>query len=455
MKKTVFILLFALILSGFAQCQTTAFALADPPAIAGETAILIDAKTGVILYEKSKDVLREPASTTKMMTCLLALENLPLDKVLTIDAESPFTGGSRIYVIEGEELTVEQLLYAMMLESANDTAVALAIAISGSVDEFTSLMNERARELGAKNPSFKNPNGLSLEGHLASAYDLALIAQEAMSIPEFRKIVSTVQYTIPQTNKQPAREYIHTTNRLIYDEETKVSVKGVMTPVKYKGATGVKTGYTPQAGGTLVASAERDGTELIAVVLASTDMGRFADCISLLDFGFDNFYTYKAIDSNIKLDDIEIKRGAVRYTDVKIAEDRYITLPKEASLSLITTKVVVDEGLTAPIEAGRTVGKIEVYEGGKLIEEVPVIAVTAVPEGGFLSRFGIEDSLAKYIYTGAFIAAGVLVLIIAVYIGLKIRRESKRRARRAKRAMEIAKEMERKRKDMEQRRWPY
>ena len=457
MKKAVLILIFMLIITVITTGarQTPAFALTSPPELTGETAVLIDTKTGDVLFDKNKDALREPASTTKIMTALLTLENLPLDKVLTIDAESPFTGGSRIYIVEGEELTVEQLLYALLLESANDTAVALAIAISGSVQEFVMLMNDRARELGAKNPRFENPNGLHSPGHFISAYDLALIAREAMKNQDFRKIVSTVNYTIPETNKQPERAYIHNTNRLLSDSETKVSVKGVMTPVKYEGVTGVKTGYTPQAGGTLVASAERDGTELIAVVLASTDMGRFADCISLLDYGFDNFYTYKAVDSNAKLEDIPVKRGVERFTDAMILDDRYITLPREASLSLITTKVVIDEDLTAPVEAGQIVGRIEIYEGGDMIGEVPVAAVTEVAEGGFLTRLGIDESVSEIVRKALFILTGFIGFLLIVYIVLKIRRERRRKAKRASRALEIAKEREQKRREAEQRRWPY
>ena len=239
MKKLLIVLIF-IIAAGLPQ--TPAFAAGDPPDIIAEAAILINAETGDILYEKNSGRLFEPASTTKIMTCLLALEKLSLDQVLTIDALSPFTGGSRIFIIEGEELTVEQLLYALMLESANDTGAALAIAISGSIEEFAALMNERAGQLGAHNPSFRNPHGLHEIGHLVTAYDLAMIAKEAMKNQDFRKIVSTVQYTIPPTNKQPeAREYIFTTNRLLYDSETKVPVKGVMTPVKYEGAIGIKT----------------------------------------------------------------------------------------------------------------------------------------------------------------------------------------------------------------------
>ena len=453
MKRIVFISISVLITLWF--LQTASYALTDPPEITAESAILIDAVTGDILYEKDKDAYKEPASTTKMITCLLALENLPLDKVVTVDSEAPFTDGSRIYLVEGEEITVEQLLYALMLESANDTAVALAKEISGSVEAFADLMNSRARELGAIKPSFKNPNGLHLEGHYATAYDLAMIAKGAMQNPEFRKIVSTVSYTIPATNKQPERGYIYTTNRLLYDAATKVPVRGIMTPAKYEGAIGIKTGYTSQAGGCLVAGAERDGTELIAVVLKSTDLGRFGDAIALLDFGFENYYTYKAVDKNTKVEDVKVSRGSVNYVPAKIEEDRYITLPTEASPSLVTTETVMDGNVTAPVSAGQKLGKIEIYEGGDIIGEVAVLAEQDIPGGMFLSRFGVEDSVSKAIYRYAATFAGAIVLLIVLYTALRVRYKLRRRAMRAKRAMEIAREREKKQLNREQRRWPY
>ena len=456
MKKIVFVLIFTLIISGMPVfLQTPSFAITAPPEITAETAILIDAKTGQILYEKNKDALREPASTTKVMTCLLVLEHLPLDKVITIDAISPFTGGSRIFVIEGEELTVEQLLYALMLESANDAAVALAIAISGSVEAFCDLMNQRARELGAKNSSYKNPSGLHSAGHFASAYDLAVVAQHAMQNRKFRQIVSTVQYTIPATNKQPERPYIHNTNRMLFDQATRVPVRGVMRPAKYEGVTGIKTGFTPQAGASLVSSAERDGTELIAVVLATTDSARFGESIALLDFGFENFYTHKAVDSNTQVDDVSVIRGAFNNVAVRILEDRYITLPREASTALISTQIVMDENVTAPVEAGQVLGRVEIYEGSDLIGEVAVVAANDVEEGMFLSRFGIEDSTSKTIIRYAIIAGSVIGAILLLYLIVTVSYALRRRARRRARALQIAMERIQKQREMEQRRWPY
>jgi len=453
MKKIALVLILCIAV-GLSPAAVLGFS--SNPEIVGESAVLIDATTGEILFEKDMNGSFEPASTTKILTCLLALENLPLDQVLVIDPVSPFAGGSKIFIIEDEELTVEQLLYALMLYSANDAAEALAIAISGSIEGFAALMNERARELGALGTNFINPSGLHAPGHVSTAYDLAMITKEAMKNPDFRQLVSTIRYTIPETNKQPDREYIYNTNRLLWDDDTRVSVRGIMTPTKYTGVTGVKTGFTPQAGASLVSSARRDGTELIAVVLASTELGRFGDSIGLLDYGFDNFFTYKAVDSgDIHLEDVRVSRGAVSYVPVEINEDKYITLPKEASLSLVTTELVLDEIIVAPVSTGQQLGKLLIYEGPEIIGEIPVFASSDVAEGMFLSRFGIEDRVSASLIKWGSIIGGVLFLLVLAYLALLIRYKIRRKALREKKARQIAMERQRLHSDRRQREWPY
>ena len=220
-KKTITITLIILLLINL--MPLVSFAASEPPDIIGETAIVIDAKTGQVLYNKNMHDQRYPASTTKLITALLAIENLDLSKTVTIDAETPFTEGSRIYLLEGENVTVEQLLYALMLESANDAAVALGKEIAGTVPAFAEMMNRKAIELGAKNTNFVNPNGLHDDNHLSTAYDLAMIAKEAMKNEKIRELVTTYRYVIPATNKQETR-YLYNTNRLLYDEKPKYTL---------------------------------------------------------------------------------------------------------------------------------------------------------------------------------------------------------------------------------------
>lgn len=444
MKKAITLIL--LILVALNAVPLVSYGADNPPEIIAETAVVIDAKTGQILYDKNMHEQREPASTTKVITALLALENLDLGKIVTIDAETPFTGGSRIYLLEDERISVERLMYALLLESANDAAVALAKEIAGSVPAFAEMMNKKAAELGALHTNFVNPHGLHEEGHLSTAYDLAMIAREAMKNEEFRKLVLTYRYEIPATNKQPER-YMYNTNRLIYDEVTKVVVNGVKRPAKYEGATGIKTGYTPQAGGCLVAGAVRGDTELISVVMKSTDAGRFADSIALLDYAFDHYKTVKAVDSGMILGEIPVKRGSVQRVQVAAATEAYATLPVEASSSLLTTKVQLEENVRAPVAKGQKVGVVEVFADGLLIGTVDAVTTDGIPEGGVLSIVGISDETAKVIERTFASILIAIVLLFAAYVALKRRQIKRRKQRRLERAMRYRQMEERQRFD--------
>lgn len=428
------------------------FAAAAVPEIIGEAGILIDGRTGQVLYTKNENAKLEPASTTKMITCLLALENLELDHVMTIDDETPFTEGSRIYLLEGEQITVEDVLYALMLESANDAAVALAKEIAGNTDDFAVMMNERAKELGATNTNFLNPNGLHLDGHVSTVQDLAMIAKGCMENEMFRKLCSTYYHYIPATNRQDER-HMYSTNRLLYDEKTKIPVNGVNIPAKYDGIVGIKTGYTSHAGGCLVAGAERDGTFLIAVVMKSTDLGRFGDCVAMLDYGFASYHTVQAADAAADLGTAQVKRGAVREVDIHLKDNAYATLPIEASGSVLRTELKLPEKIEAPIQKNQEVGTLEVYEGSNLISSVPVLADQAVGKGTLLSAVGIENKTAYVIYAVLGILALLIIAATVSCIILKRKRARQRRERRELRALEIAKKRSEREKDIAKRDW--
>lgn len=432
---------FAAMLAVFFVCSATNFSYGATaePVIAGASGILIDATTGKILYEKEANVQRYPASTTKIMTALLALENLDLNKVVTVDAETPYTEGSRMYLVEGEQITVEQILYGMMTESANDAAVALGKEVSGSIEKFARLMNKRAKELGAKNTNFVTPNGLHDDAHMTTAYDLAMIAKYAMTNEKFRDLVTTYRFILPQTNKQETR-YMYNTNRMLYDEKTKVIVNGISRGCKYEGVTGIKTGYTSHAGGCLVASAKRGDTELIAVTLASTDKGRFADCITLLDYGFANYKTVCSMDAGAELGKIKVKRGAVNRVKVALDKGAATTLPVEASPSVVSAKVVLDDSISAPVKKGDKAGVVQLYEGDTLLAEYDAIAATSVKKGGPLSIFGIPDRMAKIIGFVALILLGIFILLFGTYIAMKRRQMRIRRQRRLERQKRIQQE---------------
>ncbi len=435
MKKLLSILL---IIAVMLSVPVFSYGTTETPALIGETAILMDMTTGKILYEKNANDTRYPASCTKIMTALLALENLDVNKTVTVDDKTPYeVEGSHIALVPGEQLTVDQLLHAMMTESANDCALVLGKEISGTTEDFAALMNQRAKELGAKNTNFVNPNGLHNDAHVSTAYDLAMIARYAMTNPEtsqsFRELVTTYKYYIAPTNKQPER-FLYNTNRLLYDTVNKVVVNGEKRVFKYDGVTGVKTGYTSHAGGCLVASAERNGTELLAVVMKSTDPGRFADCMALMDWGFANFKTVPALTAGKDLGETKVKKGSVNQVQAVLAEDVSVTLPAEASENVISTKVLLDETVNAPVEKGQTIGTVEIYEGDNLVTTVGAVAAKTVTEGGLLSYVGIPDKTAKKI--GLTVLAVFLVLIawLVIYIMIKRRQVRLRRERRRLRA---------------------
>lgn len=420
---------------------SSVFAETEVPDIVAETGVIIDARTGVVLYNKQMDKQEEPASTTKMITGLLAMEKLDLNQVVTIDEETPFTKGSRIYLLEGEQITVENLLYALFLESANDSAVALAKEMGGTVENFADMMNERAKELGAKNTNFINPNGLHSDGHLTTAYDLAMIAKGAMQNETFRQYVSTYQHTVPATNKQDTR-YFYNTNRLLYDTKTKVSANGVLRAAKYEGAIGIKTGYTTEAGGCLVSGAERNGTELISVVMKSTDGGRFGDSIALLDWGFANYKTVKTAEQGSDLGSIKVTHGKEKEVTAVAKTDGYATLSIDEKSSDLKKVLKLNEKAIAPIEKGQNVGTVEWYKGNILVGSVEAVASEAVEKGGLLTALSITNSKMSKSYTTMLGFSTITSAAIAALVTIRNNNIQRRKRRRAERAVKIAKERE-------------
>jgi D-alanyl-D-alanine carboxypeptidase (penicillin-binding protein 5/6) len=240
---------------------------AAPPAIRARSAILVEAETGTVLYEKAAYRRRPPASTTKILTALVALESVPRSTVIEVSRRAAGTGGSRAHVTAGERYTLDELLKGLLLRSGNDAAVAIAEGVGGEVSVFVRRMNEEANRSGALVTHFRNPNGLPDEDHFTSAYDLALLTRRALRVPGFVDHTSTAEGTFGALGRSPRT--IRNTNRLL---ET------------YKGAIGVKTGTTSAAGKCLVAAARREGLVLVAVVLASPD--RWGESAALLDYGF-------------------------------------------------------------------------------------------------------------------------------------------------------------------------
>ena len=337
----------------------------DAPVVTAPTAILIDAKTGKVLYEKNADEKHFPASTTKVMTGLLAVEKGKMDEVITIGKNPPLIerGSSQIYLITDEQLTMEQLLYALMLESANDAAVAIAEHISGSVEEFAKLMNSKAKELGATNTNFVNPNGLHNDNHYTTARDLAMIAKYAMTMDKFRSVVGEVNYIIPKTNKQDERNYITNSNKLIWKTYDKF---------RYEYATGIKTGYTVKAKQCLVGGAKKGDMELISVVMAAEGQNIYTDTVALFEYGFANFQNVEILKKDQIVTSVSVTEGEEKF-NLLAAEDFSLVL-SQAEREKVKTEIKTNQTIKEPIKKGEVLGAMLVNLNGKEVKKIDLLS---------------------------------------------------------------------------------
>lgn len=316
------------------------------------SAVLMDADSGSILFAQNADQRRGMASTTKIMTALVILETLSPDKVVEITPDMTGVEGSSLYLKAGEKLTVEQLLYGLMLESGNDAAVALAIVCDGSIEAFAERMNMRAKDMGLVDTQFANPHGLSAEGHYTTARELAKITAEAMKIPLFQEIVSTYKKQIPYDNQEGAR-YLTNHNPLL---------------TKYEGILGVKTGWTTADGKCFVTTAEREGLTLIAVTLGDT--GISATHTAILNHGFETFEKVTAaLETEVT---VPLVGGVESFLAVKPEGTVEICLPKGET---VTASVETAPFVYAGTKLGTAVGRVVFTWNG--LEVGSVLLVTA------------------------------------------------------------------------------
>lgn len=320
--------------------------------------LLVDANTGKILYSKNAFKRMYPASTTKLMTAILTLENCNLDDIVTVSHNAIFSipvGYSHASLQEGEKLTVDQLLHVLLIPSANDAAVALAEHIAGSVENFAEMMNNKAKELGCLDTHFVNPNGIHNENHYSTAYDLSLIGRYAMKFNDIMEIAKISQYSLPKTNKYSKTDRIfNATNALIDEYET----------YYYEYATGLKTGYTDKAGSCIVSTAEKNGINLLEVVLGSESVSdRYKDCIKLFDYGFENYSYKNLVSANAIIDTIEIN-GATNETkslNVIAKNDIDVLLKNNTDAYNLDPTININSNLSAPISQNAVIGSIS-YE---------------------------------------------------------------------------------------------
>lgn len=425
-RRFLSVFLLTLLLTGL-FCVPQASAV-EMPQVNAKAALLMDYESGRMLYGLNEKDTEYPASITKVMTALLTLEAVD-QGVLTLD--QPVTApslvndmdptGSSADIKEGEVLTVEQLLYCMMLVSANEAACILAETVSGSQDAFVALMNQRAQELGCTGTHFVNPNGLHDPNHYSTAWDIYLITREAMKNETFMKICGTAAYVVPATNKSEERE-LYTTNSLI-------STWRIMG-YQYDGADGIKTGSTEESGYCLLSTAKRSGRRLVAVVLGCKGSGAtvesFSETAKLYNWAYNNFSMRQVAATD------ELYRQPValsKQTDTVMlypAQSAEAFLPKDAKDEDIRKTVDLKEDVVnAPITAGQELGTLTITYNDQVCAQVPLLAQADVSASRFLvAKAAVEAFFAKTWVKLALVA--IVVLVIVFVLWLKLGRRSRR-----------------------------
>ena len=323
------------------------------PTCGAKAMVLLDADSGTLLAAQNADARLPMASTTKIMTALVVLERLPLERVVTVPPEATGIEGSSVYLFAGEQITVKTLLYALLLSSANDAAVALAIEAAGTVADFAVLMNEKAAKLGLTDTHFCNPHGLHNEAHYTTAKELALLTAHALENEHFARIVSTQRYTAGQNGTDATRLFLNH-NRLLKS---------------YKGALGVKTGYTKVAGRCLVSAAEREGLRLVCVTLSCPN--DWKEHTALLNWGFSAYERYTPASPALSLPVVGGKRPTA---EILPKETPSLLLPKGSRVERITE---LPRFLFGGFEAGKEVGTLIYRLDGAEIARIPLVTATA------------------------------------------------------------------------------
>lgn len=386
--------------------------------IVSPSAIVMEVNSGTVLYEKNADEVNYPASITKIMTAYLAVENCSLDETVTFSADAVFKNeGATSHIARDldEQMTMEQTLYAVLLKSANECAYAVAEHVGqklgGDYSTFIDLMNSTAAELGCTNTHFNNPNGLPDENHWTSAHDMALIASAAYKNETFRKIVGTGTYEIPPTNKHAEPTPLSNDHQMLYPSRTRKYL--------YDYCTGGKTGFTDDAGNTLVTYAEKDGMTLVCVILHSTNPQHYLDTTSLLDYCFNNFQVVNIAQNEKTISDESLKDKGILNNNqsfVSLDDSSYVVIPKTAAFTDTSSTMEIKQS------GGDSVAEIKYSYAGHDVGSAKIIASQVeAPESVFDEReiASEEDGNAKKVVVikpiyiiGAIAAVAVLAMII-------------------------------------------
>lgn len=350
------------------------------PQLAAKAWVLMEASSGQVLVEENGDQRLPPASLTKLMSAYIATLEIRRGQIgendpVTVSENAWRTGGSRMFIKVGTQVTVSDLLHGIIIQSGNDATVALAEHIAGSEDAFADMMNKTSETLGMKNSHFMNPTGLPDPAHYSSAHDMALLARAIIHEDPAHYAIYSQKEFFWNNIKQPNR------NLLLWRDKT---------------VDGLKTGHTDEAGYCMVSSAVRDGTRLIAVVFGtSSEAARAAETQKLLTYGFRFFETQTFYQKGAELAQATVWKGSISMVKAGLADDLTLTLPRGQLKNLAATTTLMPQ-LTAPIAKGQVIGKVEVKNGEKVVHTADLIALDAVDEGGIFRR--VWDSIRLFFY---------------------------------------------------------
>lgn len=434
-RTRIFLILLAVMLL-FSAGECVFGAQVKRPSVTAKGAVVYCQNTGEVVYAKNMDQQIAPYSVTKLMTVFLAVQNLPLDKEVTVSYKAAEQKESSMDLKPGEVLTVRDLIYGALLPSGNDAAYALGEAVSGNMKDFTKLMNKTAANIGCENTQFKNPHGIKQKGHYTSAYDMMLITKTALSNDMIRKACGSTSYTVKKTNKSKERK-----------------LKSHLSFLKEKdsGVYGGKTGYWEDDDCSVALGYQKDGLELYIVVLGDTIETRTNDVNQLIDYACAKVEGIKVIGKDKEKGKVRIKHGEKTSVETYTAEEGYAYLPKQASKSLVGVQTVMRSDIEAPVKAGTVAGTLQIYAGDELVNEVDLIIKEDIDTGWFTSYLGISNLAAVLI--------GVCLLIgFFAYIWISAARARARRRKkrlRQQKIMEIAMEEMRREQEHKERDWRF
>ncbi len=419
-----------------ATVSTAWAASPEAPDVTAGGAVVYCQNTGEIIFEEEMHTRFAPYSTTKVMTALLAVQNLPLDQEVTISERAVEEGEATMDLQAGEVVTVKDLIYGTLILSGNDAAWALAEAVSGDVDDFVDLMNQTAENIGCENTHFENPNGMDDKDHYSTAYDMLQITKLALSNETIRTAAGTTKYTMAATNLSDKRVM-----------KTHVPLITKKNSGYYAG----KTGYWDDENCSIVLGYEKNGLQLFVVVLDDTKEERENDVQNMVAYTSKKVEGVKVVGKDVEEGKVRIKQGAKTRLNTYTAEVGYAYLPKEASESLIGTKVVMYNDVTAPVKAGDVVGQFEIYVGEDLVNQVDLVIKEDVEKGWFPSYLGISNM-------ASIIIAVVLVvfLMIRIWIGIETAKRKKRKMmERQRKIQELAMQELEAERDRRERDWRF